>query len=364
LNKHSENTENYWYRQKVIDGILDIYYSDHDPASLNVDYIPMVNFNLYQAGIRFFGKWPNAVKAAGLNYDELEILNSDDEPYSKYLDEEVIIKRIVMLHNAGEDLSSKHIAEVYPHLWRSASSRRNFGTWGRAVVAAGLDYNDILNRRNRIWNYEHVVKTIYEIYSSTGDLSHEYILEEHPMLLKASKKYFDNWENAIEQIGIKMDRVKYDIAMEPFRIFLLKNYSVEIFKLIEKEIKPFRKVYPDIAQNNLDKSDPVPSFIDTSNGVWVDIQLRSWKRGLEDELNLFLTRTEHIKVYYLLGEPRKWYQDKVIFICYKDLFPSLVEKGREDLIRDLNFIERGRVPDKFIEQYNEYVARSKEHQST
>jgi hypothetical protein len=325
-----------------------------------MNYIPMMNFELYRAGIRFFGKWSNAVKAAGLDYEEIEVLGSGDELDSKYLDEEIILDRIIKLYNAGEDLSSKYVAKMYPYLWQSASSRRNFGSWGRAVIAAGLDYGEIITRSKKNWNYDKIVKTIFEIYNSEGDLSHEHIMQEHPLLLKVSKKYFNNWEQAIAQIGIKLNMVKYNIAMEPFRIFLLKNYSVEIFKSIDENIQPYKKLYPNLVHNNNIDSEPVPSFIDTSNNIWIDIQLRSWKHGLEDELNQYLSQTEHVSVYYLLGEPRKWFRDRIKFICFKDLFPQLIEKGREDLIRDLNFIERGRVPDRYMEQYDEYVEKSKE----
>jgi hypothetical protein len=345
----------------VIDRILDLYNSHHDPTGLSVNNIPIISFNLYRAGLRFFGKWSNAVKASGLNYEEIELMASSDNLESKYLDEDVIVDRIIKLYKAGEDLSSKHVAEVYPDLWHSASSRRNFGNWGRALVSAGLEYGDIIDRSRKTWNYETVVESIYEIHESVGDLNHEYIMQEYPMLLKAAKKYFDTWNQAIIQTGFNPDRVKYDAAMEPFRIFLLKNYAVEIFNVIEKSFKPYKKLHPEIAQDPTDESNPVPSFIDTSNGFWIEIQLRSWKRGLEDELNLYFTQTDQVIIYYLLGEPRNWYKDKVIFNCFKDMFPKLVDAGREDLIRDLNLIERGRVPDRFSEQYNEYVAKSKEH---
>jgi hypothetical protein len=354
--KRLKPTAEFWHRQRVIDGILEIYELGQEPERLSHQNIPLLDFQLYKAGIRLFGSWSSAVNAAGLDYEEISILASPEESSTKYLEEDEIIKRILNLYEAGEDLSSRYIAETYPELWRSASRRRNFGSWGHAIISAGLNYHEILARSGKSWNRKRILESIYEIYESVGDLSHKYIKQTYPSLLKAAKRYFRNWEYSVRHAGLNPERVQYEMQIEPFRIFVLKNYSNEIFKALSLKIEPMTTNQSD--PNITDETPSVPSFIDNSTGVWVEIQIRSWARDLESSMRDHLKSTDSVIVYYLLGEPRKWFKNEVVFISLKDTYPELIQLGREDIIRDLNILERGRVPDKFMEYYTRYISQS------
>lgn len=346
----------FWHRQRVVDGILELYDLGQEPERLSQQNILLLDFQLYKAGARLFGSWSNAVNAAGLNYEEISILASPEESSPKYLEEDEIINRILNLYEAGEDLSSRYIAETYPELWQSASHRRNFGSWGHAIISAGLNYHEILARSGKSWNRKRILESIYEIYESVGDLSHKYIKQTYPSLLKVAKRYFRNWEYSVRHTGLNPERVQYEMQIEPFRIFVFKNYSYEIFKALSKNIEPMTKNQLDI--NISDETPSVPSFIDKTTGRWIEIQLRSWARDLEISMKDHLKSADSVIVYYLLGEPRKWFKNEVVFICLKDTYPELIQLGREDIIRDLNILERGRIPDKFMEYYDRYISQS------
>ncbi len=353
--KASKPGAEFWYRQRVIDRILELYDNGQEPGRLGTQNIPFLDFQLCKAGVKLFGSWPAAVDAAGLNYEEISVLASPEDPSSKYLEEDEIVNRILKLYEVGENLSSRYIAEIYPELWQSASHRRNFGSWGHAIVAAGLSYRDIHARSYKSWTRKKILETIYEIYESVGDLSHKYIKQTYPSLLKASKRYFRTWEYAVRHAGLNPERVQYEMQIEPFRIFVLKNYAYEIFNAFSQNIAPVTK--GELGVNNSTDKPQTTSFIDKSTGIWVEIQLRSWARDLETSINAYLKSTDKLIIYYLLGEPRNWVKNKVVFICLKDTYQDLIQSGREDLIRDLNLVERGRIPDKYMDYYNRYISQ-------
>ena len=88
--------------------------------------------NLYQAGIRHFGSWRKALKAAGLGkgfrrerrwYKEKII--AEIQKYAK--------RKILLNHN--------NIARRSRRLVQAAI--RYFGGWGKAVIAAGFNYKKL-----------------------------------------------------------------------------------------------------------------------------------------------------------------------------------------------------------------------------
>lgn len=65
--------------------------------------------------------------------------NSAEKKWSK----DKIVDIILLLHKKGVSLSCKFVNQHYPGLYCSASSKRYFGSWGKAIRSTGLDYNKI-----------------------------------------------------------------------------------------------------------------------------------------------------------------------------------------------------------------------------
>lgn len=83
-----------------------------------------------RAAERLFGSWPNAVGAAGLNYDDLLLLQRRSHRQ--------IIGQIHELAQQGMPLDATHIQRQHSALFHSAKAWFP-SSWGNALRAAGID---------------------------------------------------------------------------------------------------------------------------------------------------------------------------------------------------------------------------------
>ncbi len=159
------------------------------------DLLPEKDHGLYQAAVNYFGDIRKGIEAAGMDYQSLVSRN--------IWSEQKIIAEIIRLKDDGEDLSVSHIQQKYGTLVKSASSPGYFGSWENAIVAAGLDYDEI--RRN--WYLE----------TFKGDLFEKHLHEMFKILgwrVKYHKRFKFEYETCIpdfydDDTGIWID-AKFD----------------------------------------------------------------------------------------------------------------------------------------------------------
>ena len=123
-----------WSPELIEEHILSRY--GHEP--LNSHYYSTTYPKVYAAAERFFGSWKEAITACGLDYDEIRKYKEWDNAriiqcIKNYAEQDVSISSIDMQHKD----KSLYMAAV-----------RRFGSWGKAVTAAGLDYQSIRKRRS------------------------------------------------------------------------------------------------------------------------------------------------------------------------------------------------------------------------
>jgi len=124
-----------WSRDAVLLEIV----SRHE-AGENVNYSSVAgnNLSLLRAAVRYFGTWANAIRLAGLDYDNIR--------RHKSWTQEKIIAQIKDLHAQGVDLSWRNVClNVDPQLAAVATKKNHFGSWREALAAAGLDYTEIVH---------------------------------------------------------------------------------------------------------------------------------------------------------------------------------------------------------------------------
>lgn len=189
-----------WTRERVLQRIRELYDSgedlSHSAAKRNHQYLVVVAINH-----RFFGSWREAVEAAGIDYEDV----SKHEYWSR----ERISERIRELHDGGESLSHEDAKRNHGALVSAASSPRYFGSWGAAIRAAGLDYDQI--RKINRWTREKILQTILDIHSR-GELvnnSNMRRLGYRGMMEAAARpENFGSWAAAVEAAGISYEDVK------------------------------------------------------------------------------------------------------------------------------------------------------------
>jgi len=127
-------------------------------------------------------------------------------------DEETIIRRILMIKGLDEDLTCAHVREIDSALVGAAISY--FGSWGAALRAAGLDYDEVrrLSKKRRAekvrrWSIDKVLGEIRELAAREDDLSYAFMKEKHSSLVAAAGNYIGSWKKALEMCGFDYGEV-------------------------------------------------------------------------------------------------------------------------------------------------------------
>jgi len=123
---------------------------------------------------------------------------------------EEVLDRIRHLHKAGHELSWGNALEVAPKLVFAA--QRYFGSWGRAVGEAGIDYSAAaqaarqraLEKKTK-WSRDRIVEHIRELAEKNQSLRASIVRRTCPELYAAacSSRYFNGWGSALEAAGLE-----------------------------------------------------------------------------------------------------------------------------------------------------------------
>jgi hypothetical protein len=95
-----------------------------------------------------FGSWKQALEAVGVDYNEIRI--------TQRWTNEMILKKIKQMDAEGQDLNCARNKKENSKLFWVAQDR--FGSWGNAVVAAGVNYEK--HRSHRVWSKERIFRAI------------------------------------------------------------------------------------------------------------------------------------------------------------------------------------------------------------
>jgi len=120
-----------------------------------------------------------------------------------------VLSRIQSLHQDGHSLSSGDVAEISPRL--VSAGCRYFGSWGRAVEAAGIDYSSFVQLARREayekrakWSKERIIERIRAMADKNEPLNTAMVSLKYADLYSAacSPRYFNGWANAVKAAGI------------------------------------------------------------------------------------------------------------------------------------------------------------------
>lgn len=179
-----------WNKEQIAGEILHLY-SAKQP--LNYGHVQKNHLRLLRAATRHFGSWQAAVEFAGLDYQKIR-------RYQIWTRER-IVEQIQQYHEAGQDLSWRHVStELDPPLAAAAIRTNRFGSWQAALEAAGLEYEEI--RRNRCWDADAIVEELQRLHAEGSSLRVSDAAVERPALVAAARRRFDGWYEAVTAAGI------------------------------------------------------------------------------------------------------------------------------------------------------------------
>ncbi len=200
---------------------------------LNDTFIKKNHGGLYNASRKLFGSWGNAITSSGFDYDLIKKV-------TKWTPE-LIIERIKELKKNNESLANSEIRIKYATLRAAAMAK--FGSWKKAVEAAGLDYDQInLRSHEEKWDKEKIIIRITLIYKEGGDISDSHLKKFNNSLLKAGINHFGNWRNAVEASGID-----YNLVLKCVPYKWNKNNVID-------EIKRLAAIGEELTDTNISKN--------------------------------------------------------------------------------------------------------------
>lgn len=123
-------------------------------------------------------------------------------------DKSAVVQEVRTLHQAGRDLS--FTAQRGTPLWSAAF--RYFGSYGRAVKAAGIDYDRLSRRLDNKWDRGRIVAALRKLHRQKQDLSSRSLRRTHAALYAAGIHWFGSHRNAIAAAGIEYHRVSHRSA--------------------------------------------------------------------------------------------------------------------------------------------------------
>lgn len=154
---------------------------------------------LVSAAAYHFGSYRAAVEKAGIDYSEFVRRPRWTKPH--------IIKLIKQAKRDGEDLHWSAVTGRGDELGRAAFAslqKRLFGSWDRALHAAGLDADEISQYRK--WNKDSIVFELRSRFREHEPLNSGAVQKEDPGLHAAAVRHFGTYDGALR--AAKVDPLK------------------------------------------------------------------------------------------------------------------------------------------------------------
>ena len=146
-----------------------------------------------------------------LTFNELEVGNV---MFKRIWTADMIESHIYSTHSNKEPLNSHYYATHYPSVY--AAAERIFGSWGEAITACGFDYSDI--RKYKVWNRSKVTETIREMAATGQQLSSQKAQTNHKSLYMAAIRYYKSWGKAVMAAGIDYSVIRERRSMSILEI--------------------------------------------------------------------------------------------------------------------------------------------------
>lgn len=171
-----------WTRKRIIDEIRDLH-----RRGMPLNGQKMIRrMTLYGHARRLFGSWENAIRASGLDYDEITL--------RRLWTKQAILLWIRTEWKARRDLRPGVTKKKHSGVFNAAL--REFGSWYGALRKAGIrSFPEV--RLNR-WSKEKVIRTIRDLRQVPPCSG---IAQTNHSLMCAAKYHFGGWRPAVEAAG-------------------------------------------------------------------------------------------------------------------------------------------------------------------
>ena len=183
-----------WTKEKLIAQIQQLHQEGVDLSPTSMQDTHSALFASARSSSHF-GSWRAAIEAAGLEYSTFKRVKQ------QWTREEILV-RIRGMNAQGHDLLDPRFKTRHRALYLAACAHRYFGSWKRAVQAAGLNHEQM--RESRVWTQARILRTIQELAVQNKPLGWAFIEEHEPGIYRAArrKENFGSWAGALRAAGV------------------------------------------------------------------------------------------------------------------------------------------------------------------
>jgi hypothetical protein len=187
-----------WTKEEILYSLKKLYKEGKD---LSYNALAKRKQALVSAAAYHFGSYRRAVERAGIDYAAV----TRRPRWTK----QAIIALIKTAKRKGEDLHWSAVTKRRDELGRAAFASlqpRLFGSWDRALHAAGLDADEV--NRYRKWDKERIVFELKSRWREHEPLNSGAIQREDPGLHAAAVRHFSSYDDALKAAKLDPDRVR------------------------------------------------------------------------------------------------------------------------------------------------------------
>jgi hypothetical protein len=187
-----------WNEPRILQALKKLYNAN---ADLSYNAMSRKQQALLSAAAYHFGSYKRAVERAGINY--AAVLRRPR--WTKA----AIIAELKKAKRKGEDLHWSAVTKRRDELGKAAFAslqKRLFGTWDRALHAAGLDADEI--NLYRKWTRDSITFELKSLAADNERLSSGAIQKSDPGLHAAALRYFGSYDAALKAAKIDPSSVR------------------------------------------------------------------------------------------------------------------------------------------------------------
>ena len=187
-----------WSKERIVSELKALHKKGVD---ISYNKLAKRNQSLVSAAAYHFGSFKKAVERAGIDYAVV----SRRPRWNK----QIVIGLIKAARKKHEDLNWAAVTGRRDELGKAAFAAiqpRLFGSWARALHAAGLDADDV--SRYRRWSRSAIVYDLKARAAEGDDLNSGAVQRDDPGLHAAALRHFKSYDLALKAAKIKPSAVR------------------------------------------------------------------------------------------------------------------------------------------------------------
>jgi hypothetical protein len=183
-----------WDRDSVIKTLRK---RERDGVDMGYKAMERAEPTLIRAAEKHFGNYAEAMRQAGIDYDKFRLIKLWDRP--KLLAE---LRRRFAAGEKIHTVQMKRLRSGDPGVGAYKASCKLFGSYRRACEAAGISYDKVAKGGVRMWPNDKIIATLKKLHKQKQDLSHNAFKASHEEIHWRAGRQFGSYRKALEAAGI------------------------------------------------------------------------------------------------------------------------------------------------------------------